>query len=79
MGAMVCDNGLRYAEPRKNMVEKELSYRLIVCRVCSHHFGPFGEIILSNDNIAMTPGGTRITCHIIDAPFGKRTNSADGV
>ena len=79
MVAMVCDNGLGYVEPRNNMVEKELSYRLTVCRVCRHRFGPFGEVIHNNDNIAMPPGRTRATCHIIDAPFGKRTNSNDEV
>ena len=56
MGAMVCDNGLGYAEPRNNMVKKELSHRFTICKICRHRFGSFGEIIYNDDNIAMPLG-----------------------
>jgi len=55
MGAMVCDNGLGYAEPGNNMVEKELSWHLTIYKICRHLFSPFGEIIHSDNNIAMPP------------------------
>jgi len=56
MGAMVCENGLRYAESRNNMVENKLIYCLTIYKACWHRFSPFGEITHNDNDITMPPG-----------------------
>jgi hypothetical protein len=36
-----------------------------------HGFGPFGEVIHSDDNVSVTIAGGGITSHKVNAPFAK--------
>ena len=44
-----------------------------------HSFGPFGEVINSDNNIFVTIAGGRITSHKVDAPFPKGACSNDRI
>ena len=44
-----------------------------------HSFGPFGEIIDSDNNVFMTIAGGGITSHKVNAPFTKGACSNDRV
>jgi hypothetical protein len=44
-----------------------------------HSFGPFGEVIDSDNNVFVTIAGRGITGHKVDAPFAEGAGSNDGV
>ena len=44
-----------------------------------HSFGPFGEVIDSDNNVFATIAGGGITGHKVDAPFAKRASCNDRV
>ena len=77
MGAMVSDNGLRDTKPGNHMIEEKLRDLLTVSCQCRHCFGPFGEVVYDYNNIRIPPCQERVTCHKIDTPLCKRTNSND--
>lgn len=79
MCSLISDNGLRDAKMGYNMFKEELSSSDIVSIICGHHLGPFSKIVDDDDDIAMSPGRARVTCHEIYAPFSKWSNGNDWV
>src|ERR1700733_13868053 len=74
MTPMVSDNRLWNTKPSNYMIECENCNCFSVCLKCRHRLGPLSKIIYRKDNVRMPPGRVRVTCNIIDTPFGKRTN-----
>jgi hypothetical protein len=44
-----------------------------------HSFGPFGEVVNSDNDVFVTIAGGGITSHKVDAPFAKRVGGNDRV
>ena len=68
---MVSHDILRDTKTCYDVVKNELSSSNTVNIVCGHHLGPFCKIVNDNDDITMPPDRVRVTCHEINAPFGR--------
>jgi hypothetical protein len=76
MGPMVHHYGLRNTKPRNNVIEHEKSkWWCPSLEKVGKGLNPFSEVVNNHDDVAMTISPGRITCHEINPPFGKGTNS----
>jgi hypothetical protein len=68
-----------YSEPGYDMIEEKMHCSVSGVVEGGHSFGPFGELIDSDNNVFVTIAGGGITSHKVNAPFTKGAYSDDWV
>jgi hypothetical protein len=68
-----------YSEPGYDVVEEKTCCYVSSVVEGGHSFGPFGEVIDSDNNVFVTITGGGITSHKVNAPFTKGACSNDRV
>jgi hypothetical protein len=68
-----------YSEPGYDVVEEKTCCNVSGVVEGGHSFGPFGEVIDSDNNVFVTIAGGGITSHKVNAPFTKGACSNDMV
>lgn len=76
---MISDNGLMDIKTGYDMVNEEMSSNDTINILCGHRLNPFSKIVDGDDDIVMTLGRARVTCHEIYAPFRKWANGTNRV
>jgi hypothetical protein len=68
-----------YSEPGYDVVEEKMRCSVSGVVEGGHSFGPFGEVIDSDNNVFVAIAGGGITSHKVNAPFTKGACSDDRV
>jgi hypothetical protein len=68
-----------YSEAGYDMIEEKMHCSVSSVVESGHSFGPFGEVIDSDNNVFVTIAGGGITSHKVNAPFTKGACSNDRV
>jgi hypothetical protein len=74
MTIVVSNDGLRDTKSSNDMIEYEQRCSFPGVIKCRYFLGPLSEIIHIYNNVSMLPSRVRVTCHEVNAPFGKWTN-----
>jgi hypothetical protein len=68
-----------YSEPGYDMIEEKTRCSVSGVVEGGHSFGPFAEVVNSDNNVFVTIVGGGITSHKVNAPFTKGACSDDRV
>jgi hypothetical protein len=68
-----------YAKMGYNVIKEKVRCSVSGIVESGHSFGPFGEVINSDNNVFVTIVGGGITSHEVDAPFTKGVGRNDRV